>query len=128
MIMDLKKKLTAFFALKRRANDGFTLVELIVVIAILAILGGVAVPAYSGYVAKAERAADDALLAEVNMAFAAACAINGEKHIGRNDVNNIVLADGEIPDAYVFVNDAIDSSFGDFSEETFRKSPVNNCC
>ena len=34
-------------------NSGFSLVELIVVIAIMAILAGVAVPTYSKYVAKA---------------------------------------------------------------------------
>ena len=34
--------------------EGFTLVELIVVIAILGILAGVAVPAYNGYLTKAE--------------------------------------------------------------------------
>lgn len=43
--MNLKKKIKGFFTLTRKANSGFTLVELIVVIAILAILGGVAVPA-----------------------------------------------------------------------------------
>ena len=75
--MDFKKKLKAFFTLDRRASDGFTLVELIVVIAILAILGGVAVPAYSGYVKKAEKAADEQLLAAVNTAYAAACLENG---------------------------------------------------
>jgi len=39
-----------------KKKDGFTLVELIVVIAILAILAGVAIPAYSGYIEKANDA------------------------------------------------------------------------
>ena len=84
--MDFKKKLKAFFTFDRRANDGFTLVELIVVIAILAILGGVAVPAYSGYIKKAERANDEALLNAINTAFASACVVNGESNYGRTDV------------------------------------------
>lgn len=39
-------------------NKGFSLVELIVVIAIMAILVGVAVPVYTSYITKAEQASD----------------------------------------------------------------------
>lgn len=87
--MKLKKEIKRFFTLKHKANNGFTLVELIVVIAILGVLGGVAVPVYSGYVEKANRSADDQLLATINKAYAVACLKNG--------VDMARLDDAEMP-------------------------------
>ncbi len=49
-------------------TKGFTLVELIVVIAILAILAGIAIPVYSGYISKAKEAADMQMLDSVRTA------------------------------------------------------------
>lgn len=51
-----------------KSKAGFTLVELIVVIAILAILAGVGTAAYTGYINKAKEAADMQVLASVNTA------------------------------------------------------------
>ena len=68
-----KNKMKKFFTLKHRSDGGFTLVELIVVIAILAILAGVSVPAYSGYIKRANEAKDQLLIAAVNEAFAGGC-------------------------------------------------------
>ena len=56
-----------------KKNGGFTLVELIVVIAILAILAGVAIPAYSGYITKAQ---DAAVVTELDAIATAAQAAN----------------------------------------------------
>ena len=50
-------------------NKGFSLVELIVVIAIMAILIGVAVPVYSSYVEKSQKAADIQLVDEIKHAL-----------------------------------------------------------
>lgn len=72
MLMKLRQKSRALVSLRYQGNAGFTLVELIVVIAILAILGGVAVPAYNAYIAKANKAADETLIEAINKAAAAA--------------------------------------------------------
>ena len=67
--MKFRKNWKRFWTLDRHHAEGFTLVELIVVIAILAILGGVAIPAYSGYVKKANMQADMTLISEIEHAL-----------------------------------------------------------
>lgn len=117
-----KENFKRFWSLQKHSNGGFTLVELIVVIAILAILAGIAVPAYSGYVEKANKAADEQLLANLNTAFASACAVNGEAHQNQNASSTKIIltdADGDGDrETIVLENDnvAIVESFGTFFE------------
>ncbi len=54
----------------KESNKGFSLVELIVVIAVMAILVGVAVPVYSSYIEKSQKAADQQLVDEIEHALA----------------------------------------------------------
>lgn len=68
-------------------NKGFSLVELIVVIAIMAILVGVAVPVYTSYIEKANKAKDEQLLGEINSAFNVVLAGNAI------DINTVTKAD-----------------------------------
>jgi len=60
-----------------KRNSGFSLVELIVVIAIMAILVGVAVPVYTSYIDKAQETADRQYLSDVVYAAQLFAAENG---------------------------------------------------
>lgn len=68
------------------SKSGFTLVELIVVIAILGILAGIAVPAYSGYIKKANQASDYAQLDAIKTAIVFAYT---DKHVNDADFKDI---------------------------------------
>lgn len=104
---------------KLRGSAGFTLVELVVVIAIIGILAGIGTVGYGGYVKKANEAADQQLLGEVNTAFAAACVENGTEIYAVDDAtltkNTAALSGVKIGGT---VNEDIPTSYKAYLGET----------
>lgn len=62
------------FNRKKKDNKGFTLVELVIVVAILAILVGILAPQYTKYVEKSRQAADVSNLENIVKGFKVAAA------------------------------------------------------
>lgn len=102
-----------------KTNKGFSLVELIVVIAIMAIIAAVAIPVYSTYVDKANKAADEQLVADIK--YALSLALQGDaEHEFSGSVAVMLNADGATvqttsgsADDVTFVENAIKSAYGE---------------
>lgn len=99
-----------------KKTEGFTLVELIVVIAILGILAGVGTVGYSGYIKKANIAADEQLLAALNQAFAAACIENGEDQKNVAKADDVMTADHKVTGVTVTDHSKADAIVASFAK------------
>ncbi len=66
-------------------NSGFTLIELMIVVAIIAILASIAYPSYTRYVQKTRRSA------------AAACVLEGAQYMERYYTTNMSYAGATLP-------------------------------
>ena len=85
--------------IKRNNKKGFTIVELVIVIAVIAILAAVLIPTFSGIIRKANISADTQLVKNMNTALAADEAING-KPDSFSDVIAIVKDAGYVLSAF----------------------------
>ena len=62
----------------KKQNKGFTIVELVIVIAVIAVLAAVLIPTFSSLIRKANLSADKQAVREMNTALAADQALNGK--------------------------------------------------
>lgn len=81
--------------MKKNNKKGFTIVELVIVIAVIAILAGVLIPTFSTVIKKARINSDTQVVRNLNTSLAADEAINGKPE-NFNQVMNILSADGYV--------------------------------
>ena len=85
--------------IKRNNKKGFTIVELVIVIAVIAILAAVLIPTFAGIIRKANISADTQLVKNMNTALAADEAVNGPAE-DFNEVIAIVRDAGYVLSAF----------------------------
>ena len=84
---------------RKMNNKGFSLVELIIVIAIMAVLVGVLAPAYLRYVEKSRKSADIQAIDSIMIAMEVT-AMGSEFHMGADDKMIATFSNGQLAFSY----------------------------
>ena len=112
----------------KKNNEGFSLVELIVVIAIMAVLVGVLAPAYLRYVEKSRVSTDNSALAEVAAAIKTAVAEEDVyADISSNSKLKVASSDGTITADSSKLLAEVKDTVGDkvaFKSKVYKKQDV----
>lgn len=86
----------------KNKKKGFTLVELIVVLAILAILAAMLVPALTGYIDKAN---EKKILATARQYYVAAQTVVSEAYANGDEINEIIVSNNKFGSSIKIGND-----------------------
>jgi|TARA_B110000263_G_scaffold73040_1_gene63885 type IV pilus assembly protein PilA len=127
----------------KRLNAGFTLIELMIVVAIIGILAAVAIPQYQNYVARTQVAEGLSLASGIKTALAEYYDVHGEFPPGRNVATNHtvlgIAANTELTGNYVskmevkrvgrlqvFFKTETDGAHSAIARKTFWLMPTDN--
>ena len=76
----------------RKSKKGFTIVELVIVIAVIAILAAVLIPTFANLIRQANKSSDTQLVKNMNTILSAAEALNGKNETMADALQDILDA------------------------------------
>ena len=93
-------------------KKGFTIVELVIVVAVIAILAAVLIPTFSGLIKKAQQSADHQAVSQMNTILASAQAINDLIVEGNDAETSINIYNALIAEGFSYEFDAYYEKYG----------------